>query len=253
MFPRETAFVGADVELVGIRLYPGWDDIAAYARNHGEKPVRLAGDTVALLHFIHEHRRALDPAGGPRLAEKIFLGNTVTQARGGAGRGAARRVAWPGCAEAGAAQPGSAPSRPCPLHTGVRCWRKPSTATRTTYHQLRRPLDGRENPGGRLRTHQPPRGLCRAWPARAGTGRKPRGPLGGAARGRGSGGRHAHHPGPRRTSGRPWIQFRLTAPDGNSTRGGEGSAGANKDLDDASIMLQKVAGGWHPRPLRALS
>ena len=53
--------------------------------------------------------------------------------------------------------------------------------------------------------------------------------------------------------GRPWIQFRLTAPDGNSTRGGEDLAGPNEDLDDARTMLQKVPGGWHPRLLRGLS
>jgi hypothetical protein len=183
LFPRETAFVGADVELVGIRLYPGWDDIAAYARNHGEKPVRLAGDTAALLHFIHGHRRVLELEGGLRLAGEIFLGNTVNQTRGddrcrgrwpdgdqavvrkwpggGAGRGAAWRVAWPGCAEAGAAQPGSAPSRgrahsiPAPAAGGSR---RPRRGRRA--HQLRRPLDGRENPGGRLRTHQPHEGFA---------------------------------------------------------------------------------------------
>ena len=53
--------------------------------------------------------------------------------------------------------------------------------------------------------------------------------------------------------GQPWIQFRLTAPDGNSLRGGEGSADPNKDLDEARTMLEKVPGGWHPWPLRALS
>lgn len=67
---------------MGIRHYPGRDDFAAYARNHGEEPVRVARDTAALLHFIHEHRRALDPAGGLRLAAEICPGNTVTQARG---------------------------------------------------------------------------------------------------------------------------------------------------------------------------
>lgn len=354
------ADLAADVELVGIRHYPGWDDFAAYARNHGEEPVRLARDMAALLHFIHDHRRALESAGGLRLAAEIFPGNTVAQARedvrwesttpGQMMVGAFDRYYDPRMmidavvqgdgqtAERAAALldewfaqvvPKLAPLNPIP---------RPPEAVPTPY---RRPLleeaayrdeddvpinygrrwtDGDTPEASYERISHPERfaGLgqivlalaahleanyeVRREDAELEDGTRinlvPADPLAatmslesrtegaqftvrvfaGAAHdfvipscgcdacdetlqsagdelenlvlGVAAGGfaERIYDVG-----GQPWIQFRLTASAGNSTRGGEGSAGPNKDLGAARAMLEMVPGGWHPWPLKASS
>ncbi|MDO2935439.1 DUF6226 family protein [Paeniglutamicibacter sulfureus] len=358
--PGPGADLAADVELVGIRHYPGWDDFAAYARKHGEEPVRLARDMAALLHFIHDHRRALEPAGGLRLAAEIFLGNAVAQARedvrwesttpgqmmvGAFDRYYDPRVMIDAVAQGGdqaveraaalleqwLAQvvPKLVPLNPVP---------RPSEAVPAPY---RRPLleeavyrdeddvpinygrrwaDGETPEDSYERISHPERfaglgQLVRALAAHLESNYQvrredaqledgtritlvPADPLAtpmrlestteggqptvrvyaGAAHdfvvpscgcdacdetlqsagdelenlvlGVAAGGfaERIYDVG-----GQPWIQFRLTAPDGNSSRGGERSADPNKNLDEARTMLEKVPGGWHPWPLRALS
>lgn len=231
--------------------------------------MRLARDAAALLHFIHDHRRALEPEGGLRLAAE--LGITVNQARGDD----RCRGRWPGGGQE-VSRRWSGPQRgwTSGLAGLCRSWRGSTrfSALPAVPTRYRRPLledavdrdedvlpinygdrwtDGKSPEGGYERINHPRAlpglaGSCGHWPQ---TSRPTR-----------------------RCGARTWIwrtarasprspQNLWPALDPVPADGARreldprriGSAGAKNDLDDASTMLQTVPGGWHPRPLRALS
>ncbi|MFL4473223.1 DUF6226 family protein [Paeniglutamicibacter sp. MACA_103] len=359
LVPGSAADLAAEVELVGIRHYPGYEDFAAYARNQGEDPVRLARDMAALLHFIHDHRQALEPAGRLRLAAEIFLGNAVAQGREDAGWqsttpgqmmvGAFDRFYDPRMMIDAVARGGGqaveraavlldewfaqvvpklAPLNPVPrpLEAVPTPYRRP-LLEQAVYRDEggvvidygRRWTDGETPEASYERISHPERFAelgrivlalaahledtyeLRREDAEPEDGTRitlvPADPL--AATMRLESRTEGRQPTVRvfagvahdfvlpacgcdacdetlqsagdeletlvlgvaaggfaeriyDVGGQPWLQFRLVSPDGSSTRGGEGVAGPDVDLDAARSMLEKVPGGWHPWPLRAL-